>query len=48
MTVLVNLITLSNDIHLCLSKISCIALRLALLEDGQKFKLGGCVASNKT
>jgi hypothetical protein len=43
MTVLVNLVDLSNDIHLCLSQISCIALGSALLEDEQKFKIGGCV-----
>jgi hypothetical protein len=28
---------------LVLSQISCIALGLALLEDEQKFKLGGCI-----
>jgi hypothetical protein len=31
-----------------LSQISCIALGLALLEDEQKFKLGGCVGAHKT
>jgi hypothetical protein len=33
---------------LVLSRISCIALGLALLEDEQKFKLGGCVGAHKT
>jgi hypothetical protein len=33
---------------LVLSQISCIASGLALLEDEQKFKLGGCVGSHKT
>jgi hypothetical protein len=33
---------------LVLSQISCIALGLVLLEDAQKFKLGGCVATYKT
>jgi hypothetical protein len=31
-----------------LSQISYIALGLALLEDEQKFKLGGCVGAHKT
>jgi hypothetical protein len=31
-----------------LSQISCIALVLALLEDEQKFKLGGRVGTHKT
>jgi hypothetical protein len=31
-----------------LSRISCIALGLALLEDEQKFKLGECVGAHKT
>jgi hypothetical protein len=30
-----------------LSRISCIASGLALLKDEQKFKLGGCVGTNK-
>jgi hypothetical protein len=30
-----------------LSQISCIASGLALLEDKQKFKLGGCVGTHK-
>jgi hypothetical protein len=30
-----------------LSQISCIASDLALLEDEQKFKLGGCVGAHK-
>jgi hypothetical protein len=33
---------------LVLSLISCIASGLALLEDEQKFKLGGCVGAHKT
>jgi hypothetical protein len=33
---------------LALSRISCIASGLALLEDKQKFKLGGCVGAHKT
>jgi hypothetical protein len=32
---------------LVLPRISCIASRLALLEDEQKFKLGGCVGAHK-
>jgi hypothetical protein len=32
---------------LVLSPISCIASGLALLEDEQKFKLGGCVGTHK-
>jgi hypothetical protein len=32
---------------LVLSRISCIALGLALLEDEQKFKLGGCFGAHK-
>jgi hypothetical protein len=31
-----------------LSRISCIALGSALLEDEQNFKLGGCVGAHKT
>jgi hypothetical protein len=31
-----------------LSQIACIASGLALLEDEQKFKLGGCVGAHKT
>jgi hypothetical protein len=31
-----------------LSRISCIASALALLEDEQKIKLGGCVGTHKT
>jgi hypothetical protein len=33
---------------LVLSRISCTALGLALLEDKQQFKLGGCVGAHKT
>jgi hypothetical protein len=32
---------------LVLSQISCIASGLALLEDEQKFKLGGCVCAHE-
>jgi hypothetical protein len=31
-----------------LSQIFCIASGLALLEDEEKFKLGGCVGAHKT
>ena len=48
MTVLISLVNLSDGIHLCLFQISCIASCLALLEDEQKFKLGGCVSGNET
>jgi hypothetical protein len=37
-----------HESTLVLSRISCIALGLALLEDEQKFKLGGCVDAHKT
>jgi hypothetical protein len=47
MAVLISLVNLSDDIHLCLSHISCITLGLALLEDEQKFKIGGCVGCHK-
>jgi hypothetical protein len=43
MTLLVDLVNLSNDLHLCLSQISYIASGLALLEDEQKFKPISCV-----
>jgi hypothetical protein len=33
---------------LVLSQISCIPSGLALLEDEQKFKLGGCAGTHKT
>jgi hypothetical protein len=33
---------------LVMSRISCIASGLALLEDEKKFKLGGCVSAHKT
>jgi hypothetical protein len=33
---------------LMLSRISCIASDFALLEEEQKFKLGGCVGAHKT
>jgi predicted rRNA methylase YqxC with S4 and FtsJ domains len=47
MTVLVHLVKLSNDIHLCLFQVSFIALGLALLEDEQTFKLGDLLAAMK-
>jgi hypothetical protein len=47
MTTLANLVNLSFSIHLCLLHVSCIASGLALLEDEQKFKLGGCVCAHK-
>jgi hypothetical protein len=37
-----------NGSTLVLSQISCIASGLALLEDEQRFKLGGCVGAHKT
>jgi hypothetical protein len=43
MTVLISLVNLSDDIHLCFSQISCIASGLAFLEDEQKFNFGGCI-----
>jgi hypothetical protein len=46
MTVLVNLVNLSNGICLCLFQISGITSGLALLKDEQKFKLGGCIGSH--
>jgi hypothetical protein len=48
MTILISLVNLSDDIHLCLSYISCILLGLALLVDEKKFKLGGSVGDHKT
>jgi hypothetical protein len=48
MIILVDLVTLSDSLHLCLSQISCIALDLAFLKDEQKFKFGGCVSGRKT
>jgi hypothetical protein len=33
---------------LMLSRISCIALGLAFVEDEERFKLGGCVGVHKT
>jgi hypothetical protein len=47
MTILVDLVNLSNRLHLYLSQISCIASGSALLEDEQKFKLGRCVGTHK-
>jgi hypothetical protein len=43
MATLIRLVTGST---LVLSRISCIALGLALLEDEQKFKIGGCVGTH--
>jgi hypothetical protein len=37
-----------HETTLVLPRISCIASGLALLEDKQKFKLGGCVCTHKT
>jgi hypothetical protein len=48
MTILVDLVNLSNSLHLCLSQVSCIASGSALLEDEQKFKIGRCVGARKT
>jgi hypothetical protein len=47
MVSLIRLVSLSIG-TLVLSRISCIASGLALLEDEQKFKLGGCVGTHKT
>jgi hypothetical protein len=47
MTTLANLVNLNFGLHLCLLHVSCIALGLALLEDEQKFKLGGCFGTHK-
>jgi hypothetical protein len=47
MTVLVHLVNLSNDIHLCLSQVSSIASGLALLKNEQKFKLGVYVGGHE-
>jgi hypothetical protein len=33
---------------LVLSRMSCTALGLALLEDEQKYKIGGCLGAHKT
>jgi hypothetical protein len=48
MIILVSLVNLRNVIHLCLSQISCIVSGLALLEDEQKFRIGGCVGGHET
>jgi hypothetical protein len=47
MTIIVHLVNLSSGIHLCLSRISCIASGSAPLEDEQMFKLGGCVGGHE-
>jgi hypothetical protein len=47
MTALTNLVNLSFSLHLCLLHVSCIASGLVLLEDEQKFKLGGCVGAHE-
>jgi hypothetical protein len=45
----INLLDKSKYVStLILLRISCIALGLALLEDEQKFKFGGCVGAHKT
>jgi hypothetical protein len=44
MPILVDLVYLSNSLHLCLSQISCLALDSALPEDEQKFNLGDALA----
>jgi hypothetical protein len=46
MATLIRLVSLNRGLHL-LSQISCIASSLALLEDEQKFTLGGCVSAHK-
>jgi hypothetical protein len=46
MTALIHLVSL-RKISLVLSQISCIASGSALLEDEQKFKVGGCVGAHK-
>jgi hypothetical protein len=49
MAILVDLVTLSDTLHLCLSQISCIASDfLDFPDDEQKFKLGRCVGGCKT
>jgi hypothetical protein len=47
MAPLIRLVSLSMG-TLVLSQISCNASDLSLLEDEQKFKLGGCVGAHKT
>jgi hypothetical protein len=47
MGILIHLVSLSMG-PLVLSRISCTASGLALLEDEQKFKLGGCIGAHKT
>jgi hypothetical protein len=47
MTILIDFVTLSDSLHLCLSQIFCIASGFALLEDEQNFKLVGCVDGHK-
>jgi hypothetical protein len=48
MATLNRLVSLNRGSTLVLSRISCIAAGLALLEDEQKFKHGGCVGAHKT
>jgi hypothetical protein len=49
MASLVRLVSLiKHGFTLVLSRISCIASALALLEDEKKFKLGECVGAHKT
>jgi hypothetical protein len=47
MTSLIHLVSLSMGLHLCCLE-SLAASGLALLEDDQKVKLGGCVGAQKT
>jgi hypothetical protein len=42
MATLIRLVSLNKGLHLCCLKF------LALLEDEEKFKLGGCVGAHKT
>jgi hypothetical protein len=48
MTTLIYLVSQKHVSTLVLPRISCNASGLALLEDEQKFKLGGCVGAHKT
>jgi hypothetical protein len=48
MAALIHLESLSMGLHLCHLKFFCIASILPLLEDEQKFNLGGCVGAHKT
>jgi hypothetical protein len=46
MASLIRLVSLSMGLQLCC--LESLALLLVLLEDEQKFKLGGCVGAHKT